>query len=86
MDGDELDVEGGLANVGGYAIESESMEVCPAQESGVMGGEAAEEFGDDFLRVIGGDSTLIGCCLTAVTWAKVCRQICLCCGRGTSAF
>jgi hypothetical protein len=66
MGADELDAEGGLANVGGHAIEFESMEACPAQESGVLGGEAAEEFGDDFLPVIGGDLALIGCCLMCV--------------------
>jgi len=44
-----------LADVGGYAFESESLETCPAEDVGVLRGEAAEELGEVFGRVVGAD-------------------------------
>ena len=48
-----------MAHVGGYALELESLEAGPAEESGVLGGEAAEKLGDIFVRVVGADGLLL---------------------------
>lgn len=49
-----------MADVGGHAFELEGLEACPAEEGGVLGGEAAEEFGDVLFRVFGADGLLLG--------------------------
>ena len=58
--GGELDEEGRLADVGGDTFELEGLEAGPAEESGVLGGEAAEELGDVFVWVVGADGLLLG--------------------------
>ena len=58
--GCELDEEGRLADVGGHTFELEGLEAGPAEESGVLGGEAAEELGDVFVWVLGADGLLLG--------------------------
>lgn len=55
----KLDEESRLAHVGGHAFELERLEACPAEEGGVMGGEAAEELGDVFVRIVGADRLLL---------------------------
>jgi hypothetical protein len=48
-----------LAYVGGYAFELKGLETCPAEEGGMLGGEAAEELCDVFIRVVGADGLLL---------------------------
>lgn len=56
----ELDEERRLAHVGGHAFELECLEARPAEEGGVLGGEAAEELGDVLVRVVSADRLLPG--------------------------
>lgn len=58
--GGELDEECRLADVGGDTFKLESLEAGPAEESGVLGGEAAEELCDVFVWVVGADGLLLG--------------------------
>jgi hypothetical protein len=48
-----------LAYVGGYTFELKGLETCPAEEGGMLGGEATEEFCDVFIRVVGADGLLL---------------------------
>ena len=57
--GGELDEERRLAYVGGHALELESLEARPAEESRVLGGEAAEELGDVLVRVLSTEGLLL---------------------------
>ena len=49
-----------MADVGGHAFELEGLEARPAEEGGVLGGEAAEELCDVLFRVVGADGLLLG--------------------------
>ena len=48
-----------MADVRGHAFELEGLEADPAEESGVLGGEAAEELCDVLVRVVGAHGLLL---------------------------
>jgi hypothetical protein len=48
-----------LAHIGGHAFELEGLEAGPAEEGCVLGGEAAEELCDVFVRVVGAHGLLL---------------------------
>ena len=48
-----------MAHIGGHTSELEGLEAGPAEEGSVLGGKAAEELCDVFVRVVGAHGLLL---------------------------